>query len=171
MQGRHGRGTCIHGCQHDITGTTNIIVKVIEATSDLNGFATVLLYHPDINPRRSYSVPLNSMENVTYFCSVPINEGSIIWEIDNVQVRTEIQFQNHVLRGIYIEPWQESSISMLSLSEQARQTNEEFLIRCVVDRDRGTTKGPPYYVRTYGKSSILSSHNKNNNCWHHNGLS
>ena len=124
-----------------------------------------LLYHPDITPRRNYSIPFNSMENATYVCSM--DEASIIWEVNNIQIRTEEQFQNHAHRGIYIDPWQKNSISMLSLSEQARQTKREFLIRCVADRDRGTTKGPPYYVITYGKSSVLSSHN---NCWHHNGL-
>lgn len=105
----------------------------------------------------SLSIPSNLIGNITYVCSVLTDGISLIWEIRGRQLSNNGLFQDAVREGIYIEPWptDNTNVSTLSVSEQARQTYKALPIRCLASRGfKDYNETLVYHIITYGESSI-----------------
>ena len=112
---------------------------------------------PTTSPANNQFVAVNSLENVTYNCSVPAG-STVVWEVEGSQIRSQEQFEDIVNEGYFIEPMDtESTFSTISVSAEARQgSDSDISVQCVSSEGINSVKGNIYFVITFGASYHLS---------------
>ena len=98
-------------------------------------------------------IPVNSDENVTFTCSV---EGggdvSVIWAVNQSQIRGDEQFTSFASQGVYIDPDNtNANFSTISVSRLARLNHSLNQVQCLAIQGITTRPGATYHAITYGE--------------------
>ena len=115
-------------------------------------FSTVLfLTEPVVVPAIDHFIGLNSLDNVTYTCTVSPSR-SVVWEVGRSQIRSPDQFVDIENAGIFIYPSNTmSSMSNITISQMARESvnSSEIQVVCLSIQGISTIPGNTFRVVTF----------------------
>lgn len=95
-------------------------------------------------------IAVTSGDNITYTCTV--NSGSVVWEVERSQIRSDAQFMNFASLGVIIEPADtQNTSSVISIMPSFRMNNREIFVQCLATQGINSIEGVVYQVITFGK--------------------
>ena len=106
---------------------------------------------PSIYPAENQYVASNSLENVTFNCSVPV-VSQLVWEIAGIQRTTQNDIDHIANLGVLI--YTTSEYTTVTITHPARQQFRSLSVQCVSIQDyTKSTKSTSISVATFGRYS------------------